>query len=52
MVVSSNPVVVTSNIAPVSSKEFLDIQATIEYRFNQKRVRDNDKNIQSNAPYR
>ena len=29
-----------SNIGPVSSKEFLDIRATIECRFTQKRVRD------------
>ena len=29
-----------SDIAPVSSKEFLDIQATIECRFTLKRVRD------------
>ena len=27
-------------MAPVSSKEFLDIQTTIEYRFTRKRVRD------------
>ena len=31
---------VTSDIAPVSSKEFLDIHATIECRFTLKRVRD------------
>ena len=30
----------TSDIAPVSSKEFLDIQAIIESRFTLKRVRD------------
>ena len=30
----------TSYIAPVSSKEFFDIQATREYRFTLKRVRD------------
>ena len=30
----------TSDIAPVSSKEFLDIQATIEYKFTVKLVRD------------
>ena len=29
-----------SDIAPVSSKEFLDIQATIECGFTMKRVRD------------
>ena len=28
------------NIAPVSSKEFLDIQRTTEFRFTLKRVRD------------
>ena len=31
---------ITSDIAPVSSKEFLDIQATVECRFTLKRVRD------------
>ena len=38
MVVSSNRVAVTkiSGIAPVSSKDFLDIQATIKCRFNLK----------------
>ena len=38
---SSNPVAVayTSDIAPVSNKDFLDIQATIECRFTLKRVR-------------
>ena len=37
-----DPVTVTytSEIAPASSKEFLDIQATIEHRFTLKRVRD------------
>ena len=42
MVMSSNPVAVTStsDIAPILSKEFLDIQATTEYRFTLKRVRD------------
>ena len=42
MVVGSNPVAVTetSDFAPVSSKEFLDIQATIECGFTLKRVRD------------
>ena len=40
MVVGSNPVDVTSDIAPVSSKEFLDIQAAIECRFSLKNVRD------------
>ena len=38
MVKGSNPVAV--NIAPVSSKEFLDIQATIKCRFTLKSVRD------------
>ena len=32
-------------IAPVSSKEFFDIQATIECGFTLKRVRDIHKNI-------
>ena len=31
---------IQQNIAPVSSKEFLDIQATIEYKFTLKRVLD------------
>ena len=41
-VVGSNPVAVTSpsDFAPASSKEFLDIQATIECGFTLKRVRD------------
>ena len=41
-VVGSNPVAVTSpsDFAPSSSKEFLDIQATIECGFTLKRVRD------------
>ena len=40
--VASNPVSViwTSDIAPVSRKEFLDIQATIESRFTLKLIRD------------
>ena len=40
MVVGSNPVAVTkpSNIVPVSSKEFLDIQATMEHRLTLKHV--------------
>ena len=38
MVKGSNPVAV--NIVPVSSKEFLDIQATIKCRFTLKSVRD------------
>ena len=42
MVLDSSPVAVTSpsDLAPASSKEFLDIQATIECRFTLKRVRD------------
>ena len=42
MVLGSSPVAVTSpsNFAPASSKEFLDIQATIECGFTLKRVRD------------
>ena len=42
MVVGSSPVAVTKNsdIAPVSSKEFLDTQATIECGFTLKQVRD------------
>ena len=42
MVVGSNPVAVTltSDIAPFLSKEFLDIQATIECRFTLKHVCD------------
>ena len=42
MVVGSNPVDVTltSDVVPVSSKEFLNIQATIERRFTLKRVYD------------
>ena len=42
VVVGSNPVAVTSpsDFTPASSKEFLDIQATIECGFTLKRVRD------------
>ena len=42
MVVDSNPVAVTetSNFAPVSSKEFLDIQVTAECRFTLNHVCD------------
>ena len=42
MVLGSNPVAVTktSDIAPGSSKEFLDIQATMECGFTLKHVRD------------
>ena len=41
MVVGSNPVAATkfSDTAPVSSKEFFDIQATIGFRFTLKCVR-------------
>ena len=42
MVLGSSPVAVTSpsDFTPASSKEFLDIQATIECGFTLKRVRD------------
>ena len=42
MVLGSSPVAVTSpsDFAPALSKEFLDIQATIECGFTLKRVRD------------
>ena len=42
MVLGSSPVAVIqpSDFTPASSKEFLDIQATIECRFTLKRVRD------------
>ena len=42
MVLGSSPVAVTSpsDFAPTSSKEFLDIQATVECGFTLKRVRD------------
>ena len=42
MVLGSSPVAVTSpsDFAPASSKEFLDIQATIEWGFTLKHVRD------------
>ena len=42
MVLGSSPVAVTSlsDFAPASSKEFLDIQATIESGFTLKRLRD------------
>ena len=42
VVVGSNPVAVTytSDLASVSSKEFLDIQVTLECRFTLKHVRD------------
>ena len=42
MVLGSSPVAVTetSDSAPASSKEFLDIQATVECGFTLKRVHD------------
>ena len=42
VVMVSSPVAVTytSDIAPGSSKEFFDIQATIEWGFTLRRVRD------------
>ena len=42
MVLGSSPAAVTlpSDFVPASSKEFLDIQATIECGFTLKRVRD------------
>ena len=42
MVVGSSPVAVTStsHFAPALSKEFLDIQATMEFGFSLKGVRD------------
>ena len=45
MVLGSNPVAVTSpsDFVPASSKEFLDIQATIECGFTLKYVRDMTK---------
>ena len=39
------------DLAPVLSKEFLDIQATIERGFILKGITWNDKNTQSNALY-
>ena len=59
MVVGSIPVDVTetSDVVSVSSKEFLNIQATIERRFTLKRVRDiiityNYKNFRQVSFYR
>ena len=48
----SNPVAVTSpsDFAPASSKEFLDIQATIECGFTLKRVRDMIKTYSQDFP--
>ena len=48
----SNPVAVTytSDIAPVSSKEFLDIQVTIECGFTSKQVRSMIKHTISRIP--
>ena len=42
MVLGSSPVAITSpsDFAPASSKEFLDIQATVECGFTLKRLRD------------
>ena len=48
MLVGSCPVPVTLDIAPVSSKEFLDIQATIECGFTLKRVCDMIKTYNRN----
>ena len=49
MVLGSSPVAVTSpsDLVPASSKEFLDIQATIECGFTLKTCMWHDKNIQS-----
>ena len=42
VVVGSSPVAVTktSDFAPALSKEFLDIQATIEFKFTLKSIQD------------
>ena len=40
VVLGSSPTAVTSDIPPVSSKDFLDIQALIVCRFSFKRLRD------------
>ena len=50
MVVGSTPIAATStsDFAPVSNKEFLDIQATIESRFTLKRLRDMIRTYNSN----
>ena len=40
MVVGSSPIAATSDIVPVLSKEFLDIQANTECGITLKRVRD------------
>ena len=46
----SNPVLTkNSDIAPVSSKKFLDIQATIDYRFTHAMSMWNDNNTQYTA---
>ena len=49
VVVGSSPVAVaeTSDIAPASSEEFLDIQATIECGFTLKHVRDMIRTVSS-----
>ena len=54
MVLGSSPVVVTSpsDFAPASSKEFLDIQATIECGFTLKRVRDMTRTYRYNPCFK
>ena len=53
VVLGSNPVAVTSpsDFAPASSKEFLDIQATIECGFTLKCVRDMTRTYSQYKPY-
>ena len=53
MVLGSSPVAVTSpsDFAPASSKEFLDIQATIECGFTLKRVRDMTRTYSHNIKH-
>ena len=53
MVLGSSPVAVTStsDFAPASSKEFLDIQETIECGFTLKRVRDMTRRYNENYIY-
>ena len=53
MVLGSSPVVVTSPLyfAPASSKEFLEIQATIECGFTLKRVRDMTRTYSQTKPF-
>ena len=52
MILGSSPVAVTSpsDFAPASSKEFLDIQATIECGFTLKRVRDMTRTYSQTKP--